>query len=86
MSTTPDPLHPADERILSYLSEHPPDYVPIVANRLGMHLRYVERRVDILVDRELLQPVTGEVIYTATEKGERWLADRAERAFIESSN
>jgi DNA-binding Lrp family transcriptional regulator len=86
MSTTPDPLHPADERILSYLSEHPPDYVPIVANRLGMHLRYVERRVDILVDRGLLRPVTGEVIYTATEKGERWLADGAKRAFIESSD
>lgn len=75
MSTAPDWAHPADERIVRYLREHPPDYVPLIANRLGMHLGYVERRVETLVDRGLLEPVTGEVVYSVTDRGERFLAE-----------
>lgn len=75
MSTSPDWTHPADERILRFLSENPPDYVPLIANRLGMHLGYVERRVETLVDHGLLEPISGEVIYAVTERGERYLKD-----------
>lgn len=66
-----DQLHPADERILEYFAEEPPDYVPLAANRLGMHLGYVERRVETLVENGLLEPVSQERIYTITDRGQR---------------
>lgn len=84
MSSATDPLHPADERILEYLAEHPPDYAPIVATRLGMHLRYVERRITVLADRGLLRAVTAEVVYTTTTKGERRLREGTVRTSAES--
>lgn len=77
MAASPEWTHPADERILRYLEEHPPDYVPLIANRLGMHLGYVERRVEALVDHGLVEPISGESIYAVTERGERFLADEA---------
>ena len=67
--------HPADERILRHLQENPPDYVPLVANRLGMHLGYVERRVETLVEHGLVEPVSGEAVYVVTDRGERYLAE-----------
>jgi hypothetical protein len=73
----PSQSHPADERILEFFGEHPPEYVPIVANRLGIHVRYAERRVGLLVERGLLEPVSNEVIYTTTEAGDRVLAGEA---------
>jgi predicted ArsR family transcriptional regulator len=69
-------LRPVDEQILEYLREHPPEYIPLVANRLGVHLKYAEQRFVVLVDHGLVQPVTNEVIYGITEQGERLLADR----------
>lgn len=76
----PDWSHPADERILRYLQDNPPDYVPLVANRLGMHLGYVERRFDVLVEEGLIEPITGESIYDVTETGEQFLAGDGEPA------
>jgi predicted transcriptional regulator len=67
------PSHPVDERILEYFGENPPEYIPLVANRLGVHLQYAEKRVDVLVEKGLLKPVSNEVIYTITEVGERVL-------------
>lgn len=67
-------MHPADRRILEYLGEHPPDYVPLVANRLGLNLSHAERRVEVLVDRGLVEPVTEESIYGLTDRGEVLLA------------
>jgi hypothetical protein len=67
------PSHPADERILEYYGENPPEYVPLVANRLGIHLGYAESRVEVLVEKGLLRPVSNEVVYTTTEAGERVL-------------
>jgi DNA-binding MarR family transcriptional regulator len=75
MATSPEWAHPADECILRYLNENPPEYIPLVANKLGMHLGYVEQRVETLVEQGLLEPITGEVIYTVTERGERYLAE-----------
>lgn len=75
MSTGNERMHPADERILRYLAENPPEYVPLISNRLGMHLDYVERRVETLVEYGLVEAVSGEVIYTTTEEGERYLAE-----------
>lgn len=76
MATSTDWTHPADERILQHLHENPPDYVPLIANRLGMHLGYVERRVETLVEEGLVEPITGEEIYAVTEKGKEHLAHR----------
>ncbi len=67
--------HPADERILRHLRDNPPDYVPLIANRLGMHLGYVERRVETLVEHGLIEPISGEIIYGVTELGERYLVN-----------
>jgi len=83
--TVAGPMHPADERILSYLNENPPDYVPLVANRLGMHLGYVERRVETLVELGLVQPVSEEVIYTLTDRGEGHLTEGGSTAPVEKS-
>jgi predicted transcriptional regulator len=71
-------MQPADERILRQLRDERPDYLALVANRLGMHLRYVERRCAVLVEHELVEPVTGEVVYRTTERGEQFLAEEAE--------
>jgi DNA-binding IclR family transcriptional regulator len=71
-------MRAADERILRQLQEEQPEYLALVANRLGMHLRYVERRCDVLVEHGLVEPVSGEVVYRTTERGERFLAGEAE--------
>jgi DNA-binding MarR family transcriptional regulator len=77
MATATTQSHPADERILAYLGENPPDYAALIATRLGMDLRYVERRLDALADRGLVEPVTGEAVYTTTERGANWLCGAA---------
>lgn len=68
-----DSLRTADEQLLGYLAENPPDYVPLIANRLGMHLGYAERRVEALVEAGLVEAVSNESIYTITERGQRAL-------------
>lgn len=73
--TLADSMHPADERILSHLNENPPDYIPLVANRLGMHLGYVEGRIETLVELGFVRPVSEEVIYGVTDRGERYLTE-----------
>jgi DNA-binding MarR family transcriptional regulator len=69
----PDWLRSADEQLLRYFETHPPDYVPLAANRLGLHLGYAERRVAVLVEHGLLESVTNESIYTVTEAGRQAL-------------
>lgn len=68
-----DSLRLADRRILEHLREHPPTYMPLVANRLGMPTGYVDDRREVLVERGLLEPVTHEAIYRLTEEGEQLL-------------
>jgi predicted transcriptional regulator len=70
----PEWLRTVDERILAYFEANPPDYVPLMANRLNVHLEYAERRVHLLVEHGLLVPVTNERIFTLTERGRRVLA------------
>lgn len=77
---TPDPLRPVDRRILEHLRDNPPDYIPLIANRLGMNLSYAERRCEVLIERGLMEPVTNEKIYRLSERGERYLAGEEEVA------
>lgn len=72
-------LRPADRRILEHLRDNPPTYMALVANRLGMPTGYVSRRRAVLVEKELVEPVTNEAIYRLTEAGERYL-ERKESA------
>lgn len=65
----PNGLRSVDVSILEYLERHPPEYVPLVANRLGVHLGYAEGRFELLVEEELVRPVTNESIYTITDRG-----------------
>lgn len=76
------PLRLADERILTYLQEHPPDYIPLIANRLGMHLGYVEDRRDVLLEYGLIEPVTNERIYGLSDRGEQYLRGDLEAATL----
>ncbi|WP_193767639.1 helix-turn-helix domain-containing protein [Halorientalis pallida] len=74
----PNWMRSADERILRQLRAERPDYLALVANRLGMHLRYVERRCAVLVEHGLVEPVSGEVVYRTTERGERFLTEETD--------
>ncbi len=70
----PNWMRPADEEILSELHEQRPEYLPLVANRLGMHLGYVERRCDELVEQGLVEAVSEETVYRTTDLGRQYLA------------
>lgn len=69
----PNWLRSVDISILEYLERHPPEYVPLVANRLGVHLGYAEDRFALLVEEGMVRPVTNESIYTITDEGRRLL-------------
>lgn len=68
-----DWLRPADAAILSYLSEERADYVPLIAGHRGLNLDYAERRVETLAADGLVEPVSREVVYRITDRGERAL-------------
>jgi predicted transcriptional regulator len=76
MSDTGDPntarpawMYPGDEAILRFLRAERAEYPSIIANRVGMHVPYVEERLERLAERELAEPVSGEVVYRITEEG-----------------
>lgn len=81
----PNWMRAADEEILRELCEERPDYLPLIANRLGMHLGYVERRCSVLVEHGLVEAVTGEVVYRTTERGEQFLAGEIDAAALGSA-
>ncbi|MFC3478941.1 hypothetical protein [Halobacterium litoreum] len=62
---------PADRAIVEFLADRNAEYPAIVANRIGMHAPYVERRCEVLAERGLLEAVSGEVVYRLTDTGER---------------
>lgn len=77
-------MRTADEKILRQLREERPDYLPLVANRLGMHLGYVERRCAVLVDHELVEQVSAEGVYRTTDLGEQYLSGEVDPATLGS--
>lgn len=66
-------MQETDDAILKAFYRDQPDYIPLVANRLGMHIRYVETRCATLREYGLLKPVTDEVVYAVTDRGEAYL-------------
>ena len=71
-------MRPVDIFILQDLFNEQPDYIPLVANRIGLHLAYVESRCDHLRERGLIQSVTDELVYTVTDRGEAYLTGELE--------
>jgi predicted transcriptional regulator len=80
--TTGDELNKADDAILEAFHQDQPDYIPLIANRLGMHLPHVETRCDQLIDAGLLTKVTGEAVYCLTTEGEQYLTGDIERDYV----
>jgi len=66
-------LRSADRAILRFLRDRPPQYAAIIAQRTGLHTPYAERRCEALVATGHLEPVTGEVIYRITARGQEAL-------------
>ncbi|WP_433629870.1 winged helix-turn-helix domain-containing protein [Halomicrococcus sp. NG-SE-24] len=73
MTEPPDWMRPVDRDILAALERAQPEYVPLLANRLGLHLTYVERRFERLVEHDFVEPVSGEAVYRLTSRGESLL-------------
>lgn len=62
-----------DVSILEHLHEAEPDYAPLVASRLGVLPDFLDGRCEQLVQTGLVEPVSGEVVYRVTRRGERVL-------------
>lgn len=62
-----------DLRIVEDLSREQPDYAPFIASRLGIRLKYIERRCDALVRSELLEQTNRGMEYRLTAQGEQYL-------------
>lgn len=77
-------LRPVDEQILARLQRDQPDYVPLVASRLGLKIGYAEQRMERLVEAGLVEPVTAETVYRVTDRGERLLEEGVEADGIPS--
>ncbi|WP_458209243.1 winged helix-turn-helix domain-containing protein [Haladaptatus sp. NG-SE-30] len=73
MTERPEWMRPVDLEILAALHRTQPEYIPLLANRIGTHLPYVERRCELLTEHEFIRPVTGEVVYRLTDHGEALL-------------
>lgn len=79
MPQHPDWFRSADAAILSHLSEERPTYAPLVANRLGLPTDYARERIERLAEADFVEPVSAEVVYRITDRGERHLAAYTER-------
>ncbi|WP_458188450.1 hypothetical protein [Haladaptatus sp. NG-WS-4] len=73
MTERPDWMRPVDIDILLALRRTQPEYIPLLANRLGLHLAYVERRCELLTDHKFMTAMTGEAVYQLTSDGETLL-------------
>lgn len=62
-------MQPCDEAILAFLQDERAEYPAIIANRIGAHTPYVERRCEALASRGYLEAVSGEVVYRITAEG-----------------
>ena len=71
-------LHPVDVVILRYLQTGV-DYPTCIAVGRDVDLAVVEKRCARLVERDLVEPVSHEVVYRITERGIRTLEARTAR-------
>lgn len=69
---------PGDREILTYLRTRGDDRAPFIANRLGLHLGYVEERCGVLADRGLVETAEDGTVFRLTEHGQRFVEDVTE--------
>lgn len=74
------PYGELDERVLQYLRDQGADYPALIASYTGMHVPLVEKRCEALDADGLVEPVSGEVVYRITSRGERLLDGTLEGA------
>lgn len=72
-------LRVVDAAILEFLADGRVEYAAIIANRVGAHTPYVERRCRALADRGLVEPVTGEVVFRVTAEGREVAGEHSDR-------
>lgn len=75
MTSRPDWMRPVDIDLLLAFKSTQPEYIPLVANRLGIHLPYAERRCTLLIEHAYIESVTGEAVYAVTDHGEAVLSE-----------
>ena len=69
-----DWMQPGDRRLLGSLRRDGPESCPLLAARIGMHLKYARKRCETLEARELVRSLDGRR-YELTERGERYLEE-----------
>jgi len=62
-------LHPLDATVLVHLSEERLDYPTCIAARYEVPPADVRRRCEALAERDLVEPVSREVVYRLTDAG-----------------
>ncbi|MEF8853068.1 MAG: hypothetical protein V5A44_04800 [Haloarculaceae archaeon] len=70
MSHQEDRMRPTDTVILEHLSERGIDYPEVIAAKRAFGPDRASRRAEDLADRGLVEPVSREVVYRITERGE----------------
>ncbi len=68
-------LNRSDERVLSYLVRNGADYPALIAGHTGLHVSYVERRIEVLAESGLIEAVSGETVYRITAAGRDVVVD-----------
>ncbi len=66
-------LQPADVRILRVLRLRRAEYPSLIASQTGLHFSLVDRHCKRLTRRGYVEPVSGEVLYRITSRGEQCL-------------
>ena len=67
-------MQPGDRQLLGSLRRDGPESCPLLAARIGMHLKYARKRCETLEARELVRSLGGRR-YELTERGERYLEE-----------
>lgn len=65
-------MRPGDDALLESLRRDGPESCPLLAARIGMHLKYARRRCEELEARGFVRSRDGR-FYELTERGERYL-------------
>lgn len=63
-------MEKTDERILHILRRERVQYPALIAGEVGAHMPVIERRCQRLESNGLIEPVSGEVVYRLTDRGQ----------------
>ena len=66
-------MRPVDDSILQVLAHERTEYPSLIASRTGVHVPVIERRCSELVTNGLIEPVSEEVVYRLTDRGQQYV-------------